>query len=79
MEIGQYEIRVAGHIGQSWSTWLEGLTIRHTPEGHTLLSGPLVDQAALHGVLQKIHDLGLTLIAVNGIETGKVGGNNEDQ
>lgn len=73
----QYEIKVAGHVGQSWSEWLDGLAIYHTPDGQTLLSGPLIDQSALHGILQKIRDMGLVLIAVNKIETEKVGGTNE--
>ena len=59
-----YEIRVKGHIGDSWSSWFEGMAIRHEESGETILSGPLVDQAALHGVLIKIRDLGLSLIEV---------------
>ena len=61
-----YEIRIAGHLSQSWTTRFEGMTMRHEPEGETVLSGRL-DQAALHGVLMKIRDLGLKLIAVNRI------------
>jgi hypothetical protein len=57
-----YEIRVKGHIGDSWSSWFEGMAIRHEESGETVLSGPLVDEAALHGVLIKIRDLGLSLI-----------------
>jgi hypothetical protein len=57
-----YEIRVKGHIGDSWSSWFEGMAIRHEESGETILSGPLVDQAALHGVLIKIRDLGLSLV-----------------
>ena len=59
-----YEIRVEGHIGHSWSSWFEGMAIRHEESGETVLSGPLVDEAALHGVLAKIRDLGLPLIEV---------------
>ena len=59
-----YEIRVQGHIGESWSSWFEGMTIRHEESGETVLSGPLVDEAALHGVLMRIADLGLPLIEV---------------
>ena len=62
-----YEIRVEGHIETSWSSWFEALTICSEPDGSTLLSGTLEDQAALHGVLMKIRDLGLTLISVNRI------------
>jgi len=72
-----YEIKIAGHIGQSWSEWLGGLDICHTPDGQTLLSGLLLDQSALHGVLQKIRDMGLILITVNRIETDKAGGSDE--
>jgi uncharacterized protein YbjT (DUF2867 family) len=57
-----YEIRVQGHISDSWSSWFEGLTLRHEESGETVLSGTLVDEAALHGVLAKIRDLGLPLI-----------------
>jgi hypothetical protein len=59
-----YEIRVAGHLSANWAARFEGLSMRHEPEGETLLSG-LLDQAALHGVLIKIRDLGLNLISVN--------------
>jgi hypothetical protein len=59
-----YEIRVEGHIGDSWSSWFEGLTIRREESGETVLSGPLVDEAALHGVLMRIRDLGLPLVEV---------------
>ena len=61
-----YEIRVAGHLGKSWAAQFEGLSIRHDPEGETVLSGKL-DQAALHGVLMKIRDIGIKLISVNRI------------
>ncbi len=59
-----YEIRIKGHIGDSWSSWFEGMAIRHEESGETILSGPLVDEAALHGVLAKIRDLGLPLVEV---------------
>lgn len=64
-----YEIRVKGHLSQDWSEWLEGMRITHMPEGETALAGPLRDQAALFGVLIWVRDLGLTLIAVNQIQT----------
>ena len=57
-----YEIRVQGHLGSSWSSWFEGMTIRHEESGETVLAGALADQAALHGVLNKIRDLGLPLV-----------------
>jgi hypothetical protein len=59
-----YQIRVAGHLDPTWSAWFDGLAISQQPNGETLLVGPIVDQAALHGVLRKVSDLGLTLIAV---------------
>jgi hypothetical protein len=59
-----YKIRVKGHIGEDWSSWFEGMTIRHEESGETVLTGPLVDEAALHGVLAKIRDLGLPLVEV---------------
>ncbi|MFC2028302.1 hypothetical protein ACFLXB_06905 [Chloroflexota bacterium] len=59
-----YEIFVAGHLSQNWASRFEGLSMRHEPEGKTVLTGKL-DQAALHGVLVKIRDLGLNLISVN--------------
>ena len=59
-----YEIRVAGHLSQNWAARFEGLSMRHEPEGETVLSG-LLDQAALHGVLVRIRDLGLNLISIN--------------
>ena len=62
-----YEIRVAGHLSENWAARFEGLSMRHEPEGETALSG-LLDQAALHGVLMRIRDLGLNLISVNRVE-----------
>ena len=67
-----YEIRVAGHLSAIWAARFEGLSMRHEPEGDTVLSGNL-DQAALHGVLVRVRDLGLNLISVN--RTGAVGSN----
>jgi len=60
-----YEFRVAGHLSPSWSTWFSGLEIIQEPQQTTRLVGPIPDQAALHGVLNKIRDLKLTLISVN--------------
>jgi hypothetical protein len=60
-----YEIRVKGHLTNRWSDWFEGLAIHNDSSGETILSGPLVDQAALFGVLTKIHALNLTLISIN--------------
>ena len=63
-EPGQYEIRLKGHLDDKWADWFEGLTITRADNGETLLRGAVVDQAALHGVLRKVRDLGLPLIAV---------------
>jgi len=60
-----YEIRVQGHLDQRWSTWFDGLTITHEGDDVTVLRGPLVDEAALHGILIKVRDLTLTLLAVS--------------
>ena len=62
-----YEIQIAGHLPSQWSDWFEGLAVTLEPDGTTLLSGPVVDQAALYGLLKKVRDTGLTLIAVNQI------------
>jgi hypothetical protein len=70
MKRQRYEIRVEGHLSADWSDWFAGLTIRQESNGETVLSGPQ-DQAALHGVLAKIRDLGLVLIAVNRRKQGE--------
>ena len=60
----QYEIRLAGHLDQRWAEWFDGLTLTQQGDGTTVLHGPVVDQAALHGLLQKVRDLGLPLVSV---------------
>ena len=60
-----YEIRIKGHLDDRWADWFEGLTITLENNGDTLLTGPVVDQAALHGLLRKVRDLGLPLLSVN--------------
>lgn len=62
-----YQIRVQGHLGRKWQAWFGSLAITAQPNGDTIISGPLVDQAALHGVLKKVRNLGLPLISVNPI------------
>jgi hypothetical protein len=62
-----YEIRITGHLPSRWSDWFEGLAVTLEPDGTTLLSGPVVDQAALYALLKKVRDTGLTLISVNQI------------
>ncbi len=64
-----YQIRINGHLSSQWTDWFEGLTITLEEDGDTLLTGPVVDQAALHGLLKKVRDLGLPLISVNPKET----------
>lgn len=64
----QVEIRLQGQIDEQWSEWFEGLTITHTEQGETLLTGCVADQAALHGLLAKVRDLGLSLVSVNSAE-----------
>ena len=66
-----YQIRVEGHLRAEWAEWFEGLTITLEPDGTTLLTGPVVDQAALYGLLKKVRDLGLPLVAVNRVEPGE--------
>lgn len=60
-----YQIKVQGHLEDHWSDWLGGLAISRDAQGHTLLTGVVPDQAALHGILAQIRDLGLTLIAIS--------------
>ena len=64
----QYEIRLAGQLDSRWATWFDGLTLTHESDGTTLIRGPVVDQAALHGLLRKVRDLGLPLVSVRYVE-----------
>ena len=59
-----YQIRIKGHLGRQWTDWFGGLTITLEDNGDTLLTGPVVDQAALHGLLKKVRDLGMPLLSV---------------
>ena len=60
-----YQIRLEGQLGSEWAEWFGGLTVTLADNGETLLTGPVIDQAALYGVLKRIRDLGLPLISVN--------------
>jgi hypothetical protein len=60
-----YQIRIKGHLGRQWTDWFGGLTITLEDNGDTLLTGPMVDQVALHGLLKKVRDLGMPLLSVN--------------
>ena len=66
-----YQIRIRGHVGQQWTDWFAGLTITLEENGDTLLTGPVVDQPALHGLLKRVRDLGMPLLAVNRLESGQ--------
>jgi len=70
MTIMRYEIRLKGHLAPRWAAWFDGLTLTRERDGTTLLSGPVVDQAELHGLLQKVRDLGLPLLSVTCIDPG---------
>jgi len=64
-----YEIRLKGHLDDRWTEWFEGLTITLEEDGDTLLTGPVIDQAALHGLLKKVRDLGMPLVSVSPVES----------
>ena len=70
-EPGLYEIRLKGHLDDRWADWFGGLTITLKDNGDTLLTGPVVDQAALHGLLRKVRDLGIPLLSVMRVEPGQ--------
>jgi hypothetical protein len=65
-----YQIRLKGHLSSQWTDWFEGLTITLEDNGDTLLTGPVIDQAALHGLLKRVRDLGMPLVSVSPVKTG---------
>ncbi len=65
-----YQIRIEGHLGPAWTGWFAGMSIALEDNGDTLLTGAVVDQAALHGVLKRVRDLGVPLVSVNRLENG---------
>jgi len=69
--VPQYEIRVDGHLGSRWAAWFDGLNLTNEDDGTTVISGPVVDQAALHGLLAKLRDLGVPLISVAQLAVGE--------
>jgi hypothetical protein len=66
-----YQIRIKGYLGSQWTDWFEGLTITLEEDGDTLLTGPVIDQAALYGFLKKVRDLGLPLVSVSPVGPGR--------
>jgi hypothetical protein len=66
-----YQIRLKSHLSSEWADWFEGLMITLEEDGNTLLTGPVVDQAALHGLLKKVRDLGMPLVSVNPLPSNK--------
>jgi hypothetical protein len=73
-EVPHYQILVAGRLAPRWSAWFDGLTVAPTDEGTTVLRGPVVDQAALHGLLQKLRDAGIPLISLSPIPSDQTTG-----
>jgi len=67
-QFGLYEIRIEGHLDDRWADWFGGLTIALEDNGNTLLTGPVIDQAALYGLLRKVRDFGMPLISVNRVQ-----------
>ena len=70
-----YQIRFKGHLGGAWTDWFGGMAIDLTEDGDTLLTGPVADQAALHGLLKRVRDLGLPLLSVHCVESNDKGAN----
>ena len=68
-----YQIRLQGHLGSQWTDWFEGLTITLDDNGETLLTGPVVDQAALYGLLKTVRDLGMPLLSIIHVDPGQAG------
>ena len=68
---GRYEIRLKGHLDSRWAAWFGGLSLSNESDGTTIIRGPVADQAALHGLLQKVRDLGLPLVSVTQIQPGQ--------
>ena len=76
---GRYDIRLGGHLEPRWAAWFDRMTLVHADDGSTVLTGSALDQAALHGVLRKVRDLGLPLIAVAQIDPRRSGSPTADR
>ena len=72
-----YQIRIEGQLGREWTDWFDGLSITPGEDGTTLLTGPVIDQSALHGLLKKVRDLGTPLVSVHRMETDGYSNPNE--
>lgn len=72
-----YQIRIKGHLGSQWTDWFGGLAVTLEDNGETLLTGPVVDQAALHGLLKKVRDLGMPLLSVKEVQFNQTHQNNK--
>jgi len=68
---GRYEIRLKGHLDSRWAAWFDGLSLTNESDGTTIIHGPVVDQAALYGLLQKVRDIGLPLVSVTPVQPGQ--------
>ena len=75
---GWYEIRLKGHLDARWAAWFDGLRLAHEGDGTTLIHGPVVDQAALHGLLQRVRDVGLPLLSVMRVDPQQASGPDVD-
>ena len=64
----RYEIRIKGHLDSRWTAWFDGLSLAHESDGTTVIHGLVADQAALHGLLQKVRDVGLPLVSVTSVD-----------
>jgi hypothetical protein len=70
-DTGSYEIRIGGHLAPRWAAWFDGMSLTDEADGTTVIRAPDIDQAALHGLLQRVRDVGLALVAVNQVEPGE--------